>query len=170
MSPQGTEYFTKLDAAGQIPTATNNLLYQALQLLEPNHPARTLVQQAAEANSGIGKRLEDLESFGRKAFPEPTAPATSSGLRPGEMVVDAGGAGEATGHGTVPFSAMSDANWSYYQQKNLGPHWADIFLGGNEHDLGVAIGARPGNLTTAGEDPIVRDAQGNQIADLSTFG
>jgi hypothetical protein len=150
------QFFVLLDVPGQLASLQDRELAAARALLDPDHPAFVHVKAAHDATAKIGLSLLALEQWGR---PIDGVPPPND--IPGPVIGDAGSV--VRGHGPVTLSAMSFANWSFVQQKNLLPKWAEIFNGSTLDEVNAAIGALPGNLTTAGEDPIVSGI------DLSSF-
>lgn len=161
------QFFRLLDeAGGQGVSKVNDLLVKALDRMHPSDPARIYVQRAAEMNSELGdKKLKALETWGKGDGDIKDESQKPAQMRPGTTVADAGTQGEDIGRGNVEPSSFSLGNWSFYQQRNLGKRWADIFAGPLS-GVNSAIGALPGNLATATQDPIVRDSNGAVIADL----
>lgn len=167
------EFFALLDAAGQMPSKVNDQLVKAINVLHPSHPALAYVLRAAQVNSELGdQKLKALETWG-KAGDVPAAAPT--GLPPGQVVADVGGlpADQGAFDGQLNPTLMTGPNWGYYARQNLGAQSGHIF------DRPFVIGdANTGSTFDAGTlaafqnsaDPIVRDAQGNQVADLSQWG
>ena len=173
----GTEnFFAILDKAGSSPdgspSTTNDLLVQALDRLHYSDPARIFVERAAKSNSAVGKRLARLEAWGKAdgdiEVDEPQAPAQQQpALRPGTMVADAGASDQGMYTGALDPALMSDANKRYFAD-NLGRFsnkYGQVF----SRDPNPFITSIPGNLANGERDPIVRDAQGTMVADLSAW-
>lgn len=168
------EYFERLSEAGERTSKVNDQLVGALDRLHPSHPARIFVERAAKLNSELGdEKLKALEDWG-KADPTVAAPSRDVTIPPGE-VVDVGSLAADHGafDGDVNPTLLSLWNWGYYAKQNLGAQSGHIFdrpftIGNAE--TGVTYDA--GRLANAQNyaDPIVRDAQGNQVADLSQWG
>jgi hypothetical protein len=141
-----TEFFVLLDQAGQIPTVIDRCLAaaRAKGVSDPD------VIAAHNAVAQLGVALQRLERWGVEQI---VAPARG-------VVADVSSV--PVGTGPIKLSDMSHGNWSFYQQNNLAPNWAHIFQG-TVDELNAAIGALPGNLTTAAQDPVVG------LYDLRTF-
>lgn len=175
------DYFVRLDEAGQLPSKVNEQLVKALDRLHPSHPARIFVERAAALNSELGdEKLKALEDWGKADAALDSAPLsphrdTPPAPRPPVQTVDVGSLAADQGAfvGLLNPVLMSGPNWGYYAKKNLGAQSGHIF------DRPFVIGdPNTGSIFDAGTlailegmaDPIVRDAQGNQVADLSQWG
>lgn len=75
-------------------------------------------------------------------------------MKPGTAIGQVGD--EVRGHGPINLADMSMGNWSHYQQHNLEKYWADMFNGVTIDEVHAAIGALPGNLATAPQDPFTK--------------
>jgi hypothetical protein len=155
------ELDVRINAAGESATAMNQAVVDAVKRGVDLEVFRPFIVPLAEH----GLRLAAIQAWSEAAKAAQRAPT----LAPGLVVGDVNGADEPVGHGGVDPRLCTPGNWSYYQQHRLGPRWAEIFSG-SLSDMNAAIGARPGDLTTAQQDPLVRDAGGNVVVDLSTFG
>jgi hypothetical protein len=164
--------------AGPLPTAMDEQLagedyeYGRGQFGQAHAHARLAHAKVA----AMGAALAALEAWGRSLGFYPAAPATpATGLPPGMVVADVGTlpADQGAFDGNVNPALMSGPNWGYYAKANLGKSSGHIFdrpfvigdpVAGTTFDEGTLAAFQ--NVA----DPLVRDAAGTVVFDLSKVG
>lgn len=177
------QFFQLLNTAGQLPSRINAENAEAINAFGQGdyESARRHVVTAEQFNEQLGAALSGLERWG---FAQPGAKAPSNvanapgvqgqGLPPGKVVVNVGSETpeyEGTYSGPIDPHLLTQQNYTYIaiHLADFSNKWGQVFASKPSWSVGGHTFAQGELAQRKDEDPIVRDAAGNQIADLTTY-